>query len=81
MTNLLILLQQQLTAEQLQQRRDSIRLGAQMMVEHAKNDPQSFWTEVGQTMLHFGLKVLAALALFVVGWWLIGVGHVHNKDY
>lgn len=43
------------------------------MVEHAKNDPQSFWTEVGQTMLHFGLKVLAALALFVVGWWLIGV--------
>lgn len=43
------------------------------MVEHAKNDPQSFWAEVGQTMLHFGLKVLAALALFVVGWWLIGV--------
>lgn len=43
------------------------------MMEHAKNDPHSFWTEVGQTMLHFGLKVLAALALFVIGWWLIGV--------
>lgn len=73
MTNLLILLQKQLTAEQLQQRGDSIRMGAQMMMEHAKNDPHSFWTEVGQTMLHFGLKVLAALALFVIGWWLIGV--------
>ena len=73
MMNLFVLLQAQLTPEELQQRRDSIRVGAQQMMELAKSDPQSFWQEVGETMLHFGLKVLAALALFVIGWWLIGV--------
>ena len=52
---------------------DSIRQGAQQMIEYAKSDPQGFWQTVGHTMLQFGLKVLAALALYLIGIWLIGV--------
>ena len=43
------------------------------MVEYAKTDPQGFWHTVGESLLQFGLKVLAALAIFVIGWWLIGL--------
>lgn len=75
MTNLLLILLQVVapTAEEIQQKRDSVREGARMMMEYAKEDPQGFWQQVGETMLHFGLKVVAALLLFVIGWWLIGL--------
>lgn len=42
-----------------------------MMLETAKNDPQTFWHEVGEAVLQFGIKVLAALLLFVIGMLLI----------
>lgn len=61
------------TAEQIQQRRDSVRAGARMMIEHARENPQEFWQTVGDTMLQFGLKVLAALLLYVIGIWLINL--------
>jgi hypothetical protein len=38
-----------------------------MMIETAKNDPETFWREVGETVLHFGIKVLAALLIFGIG--------------
>lgn len=50
---------------------DSVRQGAKQMIEYAKTDPEGFWQEVGQQMLQFGLKVLAALAIFIVGIWII----------
>ncbi|MBR5677692.1 MAG: mechanosensitive ion channel [Paludibacteraceae bacterium] len=50
---------------------DSVRQGAKQMIEYAKADPEGFWQEVGQQMLQFGLKVLAALAIFIVGIWII----------
>ena len=59
------------TAEEIQAKRDSIRAGARMMIETAKNDPRTFWQEVGESMLQFGIKVLAALLLFVIGMLLI----------
>ena len=62
-----------ITPEQIQQKRDSVRLGAHMMIEHARTDPEGFWQAVGETMLQFGLKVLAALLLYVVGAWLISI--------
>lgn len=61
------ILLQALTAEQIQQRQDSIRSGARQMVEFAKADPHGFWTVAKDTLIAFGLKVLAALAIFVVG--------------
>ena len=68
---LLILLQAAPTPEQIEARRDSIRAGARMMIDTAKNDPETFWREVGETALHFGIKVLAALLIFGIGILLI----------
>lgn len=62
-----------LTPEQLQQKRDSLEHGAQQMIAYARSDPHGFWHTVGETMLQFGLKVLAALLLYIVGMWLIGL--------
>lgn len=59
------------TPEEIQAKQDSIRAGARMMIETAKNDPHTFWQEVGESMLQFGIKVLAALLLFVIGMLLI----------
>ena len=62
-----------LTPEQIQQKRDSIQQGAQHMIEFARTDPHGFWQTVGETLLQFGLKVLAALLLYIVGMWLISM--------
>lgn len=61
------------TAEEIQQKRDSVREGARMMIEHAKSDPQGFWSAVGDTILHFGIKVLIALLIYFIGVWLIRI--------
>ena len=63
-------------SEQVQERmipRDSIRAGAQKMIEHAKSDPEEFWQIVGDKLLHFGMQVLAALLIYIIGIWLISL--------
>lgn len=67
----LILLQATPTPEQIEARRDSIRAGARLMIETAKNDPHTFWQDVAESVLQFGLKVLVALLIFGVGLLLI----------
>lgn len=59
------------TAEQIQQRRDSVREGARQMIALAKEDPDSFWQIFADKAIQFGIKVLAALIIFVVGIFLI----------
>ena len=59
------------TAEEIQQKRDSVREGARMMVEYAKENPHDFWQQVGERFLHFGIQVLIALLIFIIGIWLI----------
>ena len=65
--SLATILLQALTAEQIQQRQDSIRAGARQMYAFAKEDPYGFWQVAKDTLITFGLKVLAALAIFIVG--------------
>ena len=65
--NIATILLQTLTAEQIQQRQDSIRAGAREMMAYAKEDPHGFWEMAKDSMIAFGLKVLAALAIFIVG--------------
>ena len=60
-----------LTPEQIQQRRDSVRQGARHMVEFARTDPEGFKEVAKDTLLNFGLKVLAALLIFLIGIWII----------
>ena len=50
---------------------DSVREGAKQMIEYAKADPNAFWQEVLDRAIQFGIKVLVALVLFVIGIWLI----------
>ena len=69
--NLLTILLQALTAEQIQQRQDSIRANARHMVELAKEDPHGFLHMTIESLVTFGIKVLAALAIFFVGMMLL----------
>lgn len=50
---------------------DSVKHGAEQMLAFAKADPQGFWEVFKDTMISFGLKVLAALIIFLIGIWLI----------
>lgn len=59
------------TAEELQQRRDSIHQGVQQMMALAKDDPAYFWQVVIDRMIQFGVKVLAALIILAIGMFLI----------
>lgn len=59
------------TAEEIQQRRDSVREGARQMIAYARTDPNGFWEAFKDTMIAFGLKVLGALVIFVIGIFVI----------
>lgn len=59
------------TAEQIQQKRDSVREGAKQMIALAKENPSDFWQIFVDKATQFGLKVLAALLIFVIGIFLI----------
>ena len=59
------------TGEVIQLKRDSLLQGVQQMVALAKDDPANFWQVVGDRMIQFGVKVLAALLIFIIGIFLI----------
>ena len=50
---------------------DSVRQGAKQMIEFAKTDPEGFWQVFVDKATQFGIKVLAALVIFIVGIFLI----------
>ena len=60
------------TAAQEQQKLtpDSVRQGARQMIEYARTDPDGFWQIFVEKITQFGLKVLAALIIFVIGIWV-----------
>ena len=61
------------TAAQEQQKLtpDSVRQGARQMIEYARTDPDGFWQIFVEKITQFGLKVLAALIIFIIGVWVI----------
>lgn len=42
------------------------------MITQMQADPEAFWNRVMQEATQFGLKVLAAIVIYIVGAWLIG---------
>ena len=52
---------------------DSVRQGAKQMIEFAKSDPHGFWQIFVDKITQFGLKVVAALLIYIVGIWLISL--------
>ena len=51
---------------------DSVREATKNMLVKMQTEPDVFWNEFLQNALHFGLKVLAALLIYIIGSWLIG---------
>lgn len=51
---------------------DSVHAAAKNMITQMQADPEAFWNGVMQEATQFGLKVLAAIVIYIVGAWLIG---------
>lgn len=51
---------------------DSVHEVARNVISQMQADPHAFWNQVLQEALQFGLKVLAAILIYLVGAWLIG---------
>ena len=50
---------------------DSVRVAAQHIAEGLTTDPQGFFEEVVKSLIQFGLKVIAALVIYLIGAWII----------
>lgn len=50
---------------------ERIEKGFKQVVEAAKENPHEFWQSLLDSFIHFGLKLLAALAIYLIGIWVI----------
>jgi len=51
---------------------DSVREVTRNIITRMQSDPDTFWQDLLNQGIHFGMKVLAALLIYMVGIWLIG---------
>ena len=51
---------------------DSLKQVTQTVITQLHTDPEGFWRNALQGLVSFGLKVLAALLIYMIGSWLIG---------
>lgn len=56
---------------------DSLRRATQSLIEEFRTMPSAAFQRLGQDLLQFGLKLLAALVIFALGAWLIRI--VRNR--
>lgn len=61
----------EMTQEQQKLTPDSVRQGARHMIEYAQTDPEGFWQIFVDKISHFGLKLLMAILIFIIGYWVI----------
>ena len=50
---------------------DSVKVAAHHIAEGLATDPQGFFEEVIKSLIQFGLKVIAALVIYLIGAWII----------
>ena len=50
---------------------DSIKAATTNLISQVKEDPNTFLQDLLQSAIDFGLKLLAAIAIYIVGAWLI----------
>lgn len=50
---------------------EQVEKGVRQFVQMAKEDPHAFWHSLMDSLVQFGLKLLAALAIYIIGSWLI----------
>ena len=51
---------------------DTLKQVTETIITPLQSDPETFWHSAVQSMITFGLKVLAALLIYIIGSWLIG---------
>ena len=51
---------------------DSVREATKNMLYQMQSDPDTFWHNLLDSGVQFGLKVVAALLIYIIGSWLIG---------
>ncbi len=72
MNLLLSLLQTAVDPKELAEHMDSVRRASQNFAQTLVTDPDTALKQLGQDALNFGLKVLAAIAIYFIGIWVIG---------
>ncbi|MCR5351245.1 MAG: mechanosensitive ion channel [Bacteroidales bacterium] len=60
-----------ISEEEIVNRADSAKVALQQFSELVAKDPETAFQTLGRQALQFGLKVLAALAIYIVGAWII----------
>jgi len=50
---------------------DSVKQGARNMIEYMQTDPDGFWQIFVEKISHFGLKLLAAILIVFIGFWVV----------
>ena len=69
--NWLTLLQPAVDPQQVAHHVDSVRTATRTIAENLVRDPDTTLRQLGQDAIQFGLKVLAALAVYFIGAWLL----------
>lgn len=64
-------LQTAVDPQQIAEQMDSVRLASQAFARTLAENPDSALKQLGQDAIQFGLKVLAALAIYFIGAWVI----------
>ncbi len=60
------------TAEQIAERTDSARVTIEQFAENLARDPGTTLQNLGQDAIEFGVKLLIAIVVYLLGAWLIG---------
>ena len=60
-----------ISPEELTQKADSLKRTADSFAEALATDPKGALSQLGVDMIHFGLKVLLAIIIYIIGIWLI----------
>lgn len=50
---------------------DSLRTFTQTIIREVQADPHTFWQTTGESIMRFGMKVLLAIVIYMVGAWII----------
>lgn len=68
--------------EKLQKTTDSLKTVTEQFVTVLKDDPETAFSQLGHSALMFGLKVLAAILIYLLGIWLIKkVKNMLNRNF
>jgi len=77
-----MILLQDVAPEQVDNIKDSLKVAGETFVQELQSNPSGVLQDLGQSAIHFGIKVLAAIAIYAIGAWLIKrIKHILLKGF